>query len=99
MLMLIVEIFALIGIAGMIGRIAFDKRLNRWPYILLTVVLWFGLEYVGMWIALWLTEKTLMATVGGVIGAASGAIISYLIIKTTKPKDPTDYRPLDSNLK
>ena len=75
-----IETLILIFVAGKIGKIAQEKGHSRGGYGLLTALLWFvgeiGLGLVGLRIG----GEFLFAVPFAIVGAAIGALISYLIV-------------------
>jgi hypothetical protein len=93
------EILAIIGLSKKIGNIAFDKGLKKTPYIIIMIALWVVLEIVGAVIGtLIFGEETLMVYLCAVLGAATGALLGYLIVNSAASKRQVDGSVLDSHL-
>lgn len=93
------EIICLIWLWRVNGKHAIERGQNPKKYRALTLGLWFGLEFTGTFVGVWLMQLLNAgdnafygAYVFGIIGAAIGGFTSYWVAK----KAPMgNYRPED----
>lgn len=81
-----IEILALFGLGNVIQKIALKKGLKQYKYILLMVVLWFSFEIIGAWVGIVFFGIGFTFYFTGLLGAALGGLLSYLIAKNAKPQ-------------
>jgi hypothetical protein len=76
-----IELVVLVLYCGKIGSMARDRRRSAWPYQLLTVLLWFGGEVGGAFVAIAVFGMQGLALYAVALGgAALGALTSYCIV-------------------
>jgi hypothetical protein len=78
------EILLLIWLTNKIGKIADERGHRSGPYKLMTVLFWFGGEFLGAAIGASLSGTSLVTYGIAILGAAAGAIIANWIAKGLK---------------
>jgi hypothetical protein len=95
------EIIILVTLCKNIGRIVGDKGRSKVPFVLLTIVFWFGGEIGGAifgatfeMVVMNKKEPSYVAYICGLVGAGLGALIAFVIAKSVSPavvfEDPGD---------
>ena len=81
------EIVVLVLLWKLNGRIVREKGLPTKKYHILTIVLWFAFEFVGIGAGLMITESFFSAVYFGLLGASLGGYLSYRIAKNAQPAE------------
>ncbi len=91
------EIIGLIFLSRRNGRVAVEKGYNKGPIIVMTVVLWIGLELIGVILGLSVSDELGPILFCGIIGAIIGAILSLIITNSLQSKNTPDSAAVSSN--
>jgi tetratricopeptide (TPR) repeat protein len=81
-----IEILALMLLTSQIGAIATRKGRSAGGYKALTVALWVGCEFLGIVLARRPGVEWYFVYIFGLLGAALGAVIAYLIAQAASPR-------------
>lgn len=87
-----IEIIILILLTRGIGSILMDKGYNPTPFKIMTIILWFLGEIIGIIAALPSAKTNLKVYFWGLIAAAIGAGIIFLIVLTLPEKNSFIYK-------
>ena len=87
------EILAIIVLSRKIAAITKEKGRSAAGWIVMFVALWIGGEILGVFIAMFASAianggdepNMIVAWVGGLVGAATGAVISFAVVKSLAP--------------
>lgn len=80
------EIIAIVALARRNGKICKEKNINPGWYQFLTVVLWIIFEFAGAFIAAFIGSEGIGLYAMALAGAGLGALLSYLVVNSLKPK-------------
>jgi hypothetical protein len=80
------EIIGLVFLSRRNGRVAAEKGYNKGPIIAMTVALWVGMEILGLVIGLSVSDEFGTIILCGILGAATGALMSYFITNNLRSK-------------
>ena len=88
-----IEIFALLALTGVIGRLVEAKGYQPRRYRLMTILLWFVGEFIGFFVGAYLGTSQICLYAFALVGAASGALFSYLIARRIPTLQPSQTPP------
>lgn len=78
------EIIAMVTLGKSISAIVSDKGLKPFKYVLIMIVLWIGLEFIGAIVGVIVVGEGLMSYPFALVGAILGGYISYEIAKNAQ---------------
>lgn len=92
------EIVFLVFLSRRIAKKSKEKGLKSGWFVAMLIALWVTFEVTGIIVGALITQgEGLLMYAFGIIGAALGALVSFLIVSSIKPKLPVG-ETLDSNL-
>lgn len=71
------EIIAMFSLGRTIRNITINKGLKPAPYIIMMILYWIGMEFVGAYIGISLSGSMMIGYFCGLAGAAFGGYIGY----------------------
>jgi ribosomal protein L40E len=84
------EIIGLFFLARRNGRAAAEKGYDKVPIIVMTVILWVGLEVLGVVVGISVSDELGPILLCGIMGATVGAIASVIITNNLQNKKIPD---------
>ena len=85
------EIFLIVYLSKKIGKIVEEKERKKGMYIFMFVVLWVVGEFLGAIAGILVTgEEGIIIYLYALMGAAGGAVLSFIIVKGLSKKEITE---------
>lgn len=94
------EVLTVLTLGKSISKIAREKGLKPWRYVVIMLTLLFGLEIAGAMTGVILYGESPLVYLFAILGAALGGFLSYQIVKFANPASSfSSEEVLDANLR